>query len=111
MTERVSSSAGQAACIVTLADDIVDWGERFLRVLGECGSEAAQQVLGGIAEWLGTDLVDAMPLIDMEHWLLLDGLAEELFQSCRCCVGGNGEACRQVTAVIARTRMIRDRVL
>jgi len=67
-------------------------------------------VLGGIAEWLGTDLVDAMPVMDMAQWLLLDGLAEELFQSCRSCVDGNGEVRRQVTAVISRTREIRDRV-
>jgi hypothetical protein len=111
MTERESMSVEHDPHFAALADDIVDWGERFLRVLDECGPEAAQQVLGGIAEWLGTDLVDAMPVMDMEQWLLLDGLAEELFQSCRACIGGNGEACRQVTAVISRTREIRDRVL
>ncbi len=111
MTERESSSTGQSACIVTLADDIVDWGERFLRVLGECGSEAAQQVLGGIAEWLGTDLVDAMPLMDMEQWLLLDGLAEELFQSCRACISGTSDAGPLVAVVIKKARKIRESVL
>jgi len=107
MTERESRTAQQAPCVAVLADDIIDWGERFLRVLEECGDEAAQQVLGGIAEWLGTDLVDAMPVMDMEQWLVLDGLAEELFQSCRACVRGTADAGRLVSAVIERAREFR----
>ncbi|HOP41101.1 MAG TPA: hypothetical protein PLI53_08655 [Geobacteraceae bacterium] len=42
---------------MTLAGDIVDWGERFLRVRDAYGIEAAGQLLGGITEWLGGDLV------------------------------------------------------
>lgn len=110
MTERESMSVEHAPHFAALADDIVDWGERFLRVLDGCGAEAAQQVLGGIAEWLGTDLVDAMPVMDMEQWLLIDGLAEELFQSCRACISGTADAGPRVAAVIARVREIRDPV-
>jgi hypothetical protein len=111
MTECDARGVDQGGLFATLADDIVDWGERFLRILDQCGAEAAQQVLGGIAEWLGTDLVDALPVMDMAQWLLLDGLAEELFQSCRACVSGNGDAQRLVADVIARTREIRNTVL
>lgn len=111
MTDKDFPAVKQSGHFVVLAEDIIDWGERFLRVLDECGTEAAQQVMGGIAEWLGTDLVDAMPVMDMEQWLLLDGLAEELFQSCRACLGEKRCADRLVEAVIARTREIRDKVL
>lgn len=85
MTERIQGDpeVGAAEVFRTLARDIADWGERFLRVRASCGAEAAGQVLGGIAEWLGTDLVDGMPEMPMERWLLLDGLAEELLQACR----------------------------
>lgn len=85
-----------------LARDMADWGERFLRVRASCGDMAAGQVLGGIAEWLGTDLVDGMPVMPMDRWLLLDGLAEELLQACRACVAGEEGAEERLRAVIER---------
>ncbi len=88
----------------TLAGDIADWGERFLRVRAGCGEEAAGQVLGGIAEWLGTDLVDGMPVIALERWNLLDALAEELLQGCRASASGEAGAEERVRRVIARAR-------
>lgn len=88
----------------TLAGDIADWGERFLRVRAGCGEEAAGQVLGGIAEWLGTDLVDGMPVIALERWNLLDALAEELLQGCRASAAGEAGAEERVRCVIARAR-------
>ena len=88
----------------TLAGDIADWGERFLRVRTSCGGEAAAQLLGGIAEWLGTDLVDGMPVLPMERWLLLDGLAEELLQACKACVAGESGAERRLHGIIEQAR-------
>lgn len=89
---------------ITLAKDIVDWGERFLRVRAECGNEAAGQVLGGIAEWLGTDLVDGMPGLPLERWTLLDELAEELLQGCRACVMDETGAEDRLQGIIGRAR-------
>lgn len=88
----------------TLAGDIVDWGERFLKVRACCGSEAAGQVLGGIAEWLGTDLVDGMPVMPMERWLLLDGLAEELLSACRECTTEEPGADERLRGIINQAR-------
>lgn len=88
----------------TLAGDIADWGERFLRVRSGCGNEAAQQVLGGIAEWLGTDLVDGMPVLPLERWVLLDELAEELLQECRACVTGEPGAEDRLHGIIGKAR-------
>jgi len=88
----------------TLAGDIADWGERFLRVKASCGAEAAGQVLGGIAEWLGTDLVDGMPVLPMERWLLLDGLAEELLQWCKACVAEESGAEERLRGIIDQAR-------
>jgi hypothetical protein len=89
---------------MTLAGDIADWGERFLRVRAGCGNEAAQQVLGGIAEWLGTDLVDGMPLLPLERWSMLDELAEELLQGCRACATGEPGAEDGVRVIIDKAR-------
>ena len=88
----------------TLAGDIADWGERFLRVRAGCGNEAAGQLLGGIAEWLGTDLVDGMPVLPLERWTLLDDLAEELLQGCRACVTGEPGVEDRLHNIIGKAR-------
>ncbi len=90
----------------TLAGDIVDWGERFLRVRAAYGEEAAGQVLGGITEWLGGDLVDGMPVMPMEDWTLLDELAEELLQACKACLGEGPDAERRLRDSIDRARRL-----
>jgi len=95
---------GDREVFQTLAGDIADWGERFLRVRASCGAEAAGQVLGGIAEWLGTDLVDGMPLLPLERWLLLDGLAEELLQGCKACLAGESGAEEHLRGIINQSR-------
>jgi len=84
-----------------LAEDIADWAERFLRAEAAGGKEAAGQVLGGIAEWLGSDLVDGMPVMPLEQWLILDGLAEELLQGCKAHIAEE-KAGRQVLSEIIR---------
>jgi hypothetical protein len=102
-TEDTTDMAPAASRLFrTLADDIADWGERFLRVRSACGDEAAGQVLGGITEWLGGDLVDGMPVMALDSWTRLDGLAEELLQACKSCLAGD-------TAAAARVRDIIDR--
>jgi hypothetical protein len=85
-----------------LASDIADWGERFLRAEAAGGREAADQLIGGIAEWLGSDLVDGMPLMPLERWLVLDGLAEELLQGCKACVAEEKQVDRQALGEIIR---------
>lgn len=87
-----------------LADDIADWGERFLRVEAAGGRESAEQLLGGIAEWLGSDLVDGMPVMPLERWELLDALAEELLQGCKACIAGAPGAGQQLREIIRRAR-------
>ncbi len=101
-----SSEPGWKAVFRTLAGDVADWGERFLRVRARQGDQASQQLLGGIAEWLGTDLVDGMPLMPLERWELLDELAEDLLQGCRSCLHGEIGAERQLHAIINRARII-----
>lgn len=88
----------------TLAGDIVDWGERFLRLRDAYGNEAAGQLLGGITEWLGGDLVDGMPAMSLENWTMLDGLAEELLETCKACLGGEVDADASLHAVIEKAR-------
>jgi hypothetical protein len=90
----------------TLAGDIVDWGERFLRVRAAYGDEAAGQVLGGITEWLGGDLVDGMPVMPMADWTMLDELAEELLQACKACLGEDPNAERRLRESIEKARRV-----
>lgn len=87
-----------------LAHDIADWGERFLRVEAAGGRESAEQLLGGIAEWLGSDLVDGMPVMSLERWELLDALAEELLQGCKACIAGAPGAGQLLRDIIRRAR-------
>lgn len=87
-----------------LAEDIADWAERFLRAEAAGGKEAAGQVLGGIAEWLGSDLVDGMPVMPLERWQLLDGLAEELLQVCRAYLAEDPADRQTLLEIIRRAR-------
>ena len=87
-----------------LASDIADWAERFLRAEAAGGREAAEQVLGGIAEWLGSDLVDGMPVMPLERWLVLDALAEELLQGCKARIAGEQADGQTLSKIIRRAR-------
>jgi hypothetical protein len=87
-----------------LAEDIADWAERFLRAEAAGGKEAAGQVLGGIAEWLGSDLVDGMPVMPLERWLVLDGLAEELLQGCKARIAEEPAERQTLREIIRRAR-------
>jgi hypothetical protein len=89
-----------------LAGDIADWGERFRRVYADWGEDAARQVLGGVAEWLGTDLVDGMPTIPLERWQRLDSLAEELLLACRACLARANGAEERLETVIDRAKRL-----
>ncbi|MDD2335059.1 MAG: hypothetical protein PHD01_00610 [Geobacteraceae bacterium] len=87
-----------------LAEDIADWAERFLRAEAAGGKEAAGQVLGGIAEWLGSDLVDGMPVMPLERWLVLDTLAEELLQGCKAHIAEKQADGQTLSKIIRRAR-------
>ncbi|RQW87841.1 MAG: hypothetical protein EHM79_07035 [Geobacter sp.] len=87
-----------------LAEDIADWAERFLRAEAAGGREAAGQVLGGIAEWLGSDLVDGMPVMPLERWEVLDGLAEELLQGCKAHIAEEKADGQVLSEIIRRAR-------
>ena len=87
-----------------LAEDIADWAERFLRAEAAGGKEAAGQVLGGIAEWLGSDLVDGMPVMPLERWEVLDTLAEELLQGCKAHIAGEKADGQDLSEIIRRAR-------
>jgi len=87
-----------------LAEDIADWAERFLRAEAAGGKEAAGQVLGGIAEWLGSDLVDGMPVMPLERWEVLDTLAEELLQGCKAHIAEEKADGQALSEIIRRAR-------
>jgi hypothetical protein len=87
-----------------LAEDIADWAERFLRAEAAGGKEAAGQVLGGIAEWLGSDLVDGMPVMPLERWEVLDTLAEELLQGCKAHIAEEQADGQSLSEIIRRAR-------
>jgi len=87
-----------------LAEDIADWAERFLRAEAAGGKEAAGQVLGGIAEWLGSDLVDGMPVMPLERWEVLDTLAEELLQGCKAHIAEEQADGQALSEIIRRAR-------
>jgi hypothetical protein len=87
-----------------LASDIADWGERFLRVEAAGGRESAEQLVGGMAEWLGSDLVDGMPVMPLERWEALDALAEELLQECKAHIAEEQADGQALSEIIRRAR-------
>ncbi len=62
--------------------DLDRWGSLFLRVAGEKEPPAVEQVLGGLVEWMGNDLLDGWLRLPIPVFEEVSGLAEELFRAC-----------------------------
>jgi len=58
------------------------WGSLFLQVAHAKEIPAVEQVLGGLVEWMGSDLLDGWLRLPIPIFEELSGLAEELFRAC-----------------------------
>ena len=69
--------------LVRLAGDLERWGSLFLEVARTREATAAEQVLGGLVEWMGSDLLDGWLRLPIPLFEEVSGLSEELFHACR----------------------------
>jgi hypothetical protein len=69
--------------LVRLARDLDRWGTLFLEVARTREAIAAEQVLGGLVEWMGSDLLDGWLRLPIPLFEKVSGLTEELLQVCQ----------------------------
>jgi hypothetical protein len=66
-----------------LVEALEHWGELFLRVAGENRVAAAEQVLGGLVDWMGNGLLEGWLHLPIPRFEAISDLAEELFRACQ----------------------------
>jgi hypothetical protein len=69
--------------LVRLTGDIQRWRTLFIEVARNRGAIAAEQVMGGLVEWMGSDLLDGWLRLPIPLFEEVSGLAEELLQACQ----------------------------
>ena len=105
--------------IAGVVRDLEAWADRFLKAARAGDAGRAEEVVAGLVDWLGHDLVDAFLLMDVATWEALSELAEELFQSLREGRAGAGAspgapwpglpaAQAAIAGILGRARAIRE---
>jgi hypothetical protein len=81
--DSTRSPASSIPPLGRLTRDLDRWGTLFLEVARTREAIAAEQVLGGLVEWMGSDLLDGWLRLPIPLFEELSGLSEELFQACQ----------------------------
>jgi len=105
-----------------LVGELERWGELFLRLAREGKVLAAEQVLGGLVDWMGNGLIEGWLHLPIPIFEELSDLAEEMLAAFRGYLGGLGEhpavgaknGCMQqedaIRAILARARTLVDAI-
>jgi hypothetical protein len=101
--------------LVQLTRDLDRWGTLFLDAARTRETPAVEQVLGGLVEWMGSDLLDGWLRLPIPRFEEVSGLSEELFQACQAYLAWLRQAPRPAPAGGRRThedlvRSVLDRV-
>ncbi len=70
-----------------LIQDLDRWGTLFSDVAKAKGSAPAEQILGGLVDWMGNGLIDGWLHLPIPIFEQVSQLAEELFQACQSYLG------------------------
>ena len=73
-----------------LVADLERWGTLFVDVAAAKGGPAAEQILGGLVDWMGNGLIDGWLHLSIPLFERISDLAEELFQACQVYLGRLG---------------------
>lgn len=65
-----------------LTQDLNRWGTLFIQVAQKKEAAAVEQILGGLVEWMGSDLLDGWLHLPIPVFEKLSDLSEELFRAC-----------------------------
>lgn len=114
-TPHASRLTPAASCLQRLAADLDRWGTLFLEVARRRETPAVEQVLGGLVEWMGNDLLDGWLRLPIPVFEEVSGLSEELLQACQAYLAWLRQAPRPAPAEGCRThedlvRSVLDRV-
>jgi hypothetical protein len=101
--------------LLRLARDLDRWGALFLDVARTREDPAVEQVLGGLVEWMGSDLLDGWLRLPIPLFEEVSSLAEELLRVCQAYLAWLRQVPRPVPAEDRRThedriRSVLDRV-
>jgi hypothetical protein len=67
---------------VRLTQDLDRWGSLFIQVAQKDDAASVEQVLGGLVEWMGSDLLDGWLHLPIPLFEELSDLSEDLFRAC-----------------------------
>ncbi len=103
------------SALLRLTRDLDRWGTLFLQVAQTKEAPAVEQVLGGLVEWMGSDLLDGWLRLPIPLFEEVSGLSEELFRACQAYLAWIRGAPQPVPAEGRRThealvRSVLDRV-
>jgi hypothetical protein len=70
-----------------LTDELERWGILFIDVAAAKDTAAAEQVLGGLVDWMGNGLIDGWLRLPIPLFERISDLTEELFLACQGYLG------------------------
>jgi len=91
-----------------LTQDLNRWGTLFIQVAQKKEAPAVEQVLGGLVEWMGSDLLDGWLHLPIPLFEKLSDLSEDLFRACEAYLAWLRQAPRPVPG---EDRLIREEAI
>ena len=73
--------------LLRLGDELERWGTLFIEVAAAKDAAAADQVLGGLVDWMGNGLIDGWLRLPIPLFERISDLTEELFRACQGYLG------------------------
>ena len=84
--------------LLRLTRDLDRWGSLFLEIARTKEIPAVEQILGGLVEWMGSDLLDGWLRLPIPLFEEVSDLSEELFRACQAYLAWIRQAARPVPA-------------
>jgi hypothetical protein len=110
---RASRHPGHDAC-QRLCSALSEWGRLILQCGARGDASVLEQVIGGLVDWMGNELLDGWLHLPIPTFEAVSGLAEELFQASQELLAavraGGGPATDPATAPVGRIEAVLDRV-
>ena len=88
---------GMAPSLVRLTRDLDRWGSLFLETARTKEIPAVEQILGGLVEWMGSDLLDGWLRLPIPLFEEVSNLSEELFRACQAYLAWIRQAARPIS--------------
>lgn len=98
LTNHVSRITGSQSALLRLTRDLDRWGALFLEVARTKEVPAVEQILGGLVEWMGSDLLDGWLRLPIPIFEQVSGLSEELFLACEAYLAWIRQAAGPISA-------------